>query len=154
MEDVFDIQREYDPGVQKNKNKLPKALLEKIILYASNENDVVCDLFLGNFTTAIVGKSLRRQVCGFEKNPLAFEIGLNNLNETVEGFRLDELGKVENIVPVNQGKKLTSEDISDIILSYDVLKKSGISHGKSISLLCEEFGRGKFSIINILKKRK
>ena len=52
MEDVWLIKKEYKPGQTKNKNQLPEALLEKIILYSSKPGDVVCDLFLGGFSTA------------------------------------------------------------------------------------------------------
>jgi len=72
-EDVWIINREYQPGKVKNKNQLPTALLKKMILYSSNKGDLVCDFFLGSFSTAKVAISLERRACGFELNTKAFE---------------------------------------------------------------------------------
>jgi site-specific DNA-methyltransferase (adenine-specific) len=58
LEDVFIINKEYSPNKIKNQNKLPNALIEKLILYSSNIGDTVCDFFMGNFTTAMVAKKL------------------------------------------------------------------------------------------------
>jgi site-specific DNA-methyltransferase (adenine-specific) len=153
LEDVFDIKREYAPGEQKNKNKLPTSLVEKLVLYCSNADSVVGDFFLGNFTTAIVAKSLHRKPIGFEKNPAAFAAGVSRLNEVIEGSRLSQLGEVRNVVPANQGQKITEHEFSAICSRYSSLRDSGNKHGKIVTVLCEEFGRGKFSIINVLKKQ-
>jgi len=51
-EDVWIINREYKPAKKKNKNELPTELLIKMISYSSNINDIVCDFFLGSFSTA------------------------------------------------------------------------------------------------------
>jgi len=89
MEDVWNINKEYHRGVQKNSNKLPESLVAKMIQYSSNEGDVVCDFFLGNFTTAIVAKKLKRIPCGFEINKASFDLGMQTLENTNEG---DEVG--------------------------------------------------------------
>jgi len=73
LEDVWTINRENRPGELKNVNKLPEALIEKMILYSSNAGDVVCDFFLGNFTSAVVAKRLERIPAGFELNSIAFD---------------------------------------------------------------------------------
>jgi site-specific DNA-methyltransferase (adenine-specific) len=57
-EDVWIINREYKPGQIKNKNELPKSLLTKMILYSNNPDDMVCDFFLGSFSTAKVAIGL------------------------------------------------------------------------------------------------
>ncbi len=72
-EDVWIINREYKPGQRKNKNELPVELLKKIMLYSSNEGDLICDLFLGSFSTAKAAIGLGRYACGFEVNAQAFE---------------------------------------------------------------------------------
>ncbi len=79
MEDVWTINKEYRPGVKKNCNKLPDELVKKMIQYSSNEGSVVIDFFLGNFTSAIVAKKLGRIPCGFELNPEAYKLGMENL---------------------------------------------------------------------------
>ena len=63
----------------KNINKLPEELVKKMIQYSSNEGDLVCDFFLGNFTTAVVSKKLNRVPMGFELNKHAFHIGMRKL---------------------------------------------------------------------------
>ncbi len=73
LEDVWHIKREYRRGTMKNANKLPEALVKKMIAYSSNPGDVVGDFFLGNFTTARVAKRMGRAIVGFEINPVAFE---------------------------------------------------------------------------------
>ena len=78
-EDVWIINREYKPGQIKNKNELPKSLLTKMILYSSNKNDMVCDFFLGGFSTAKVAISLGRNACGFEINKNAFDYQIENM---------------------------------------------------------------------------
>lgn len=70
-EDVWRINKEYQKGKTKNKNKLPEALVEKMILYSSNEGDIVCDFFMGNFTTQEVCKKRNRHCIGFELNTRA-----------------------------------------------------------------------------------
>lgn len=81
LEDVWLINKEYRPGIKKNVNKLPDELVKKMIQYSSNEGDLVCDFFLGNFTTAIMAKKLGRIPCGFELNPQSYELGINNLSK-------------------------------------------------------------------------
>ena len=54
------------------KNKLPEELVKKMVQYSSNEGDVVCDFFMGNFTTKKVCRELNRHCIGFEININAF----------------------------------------------------------------------------------
>jgi site-specific DNA-methyltransferase (adenine-specific) len=82
MSSVWEINKEYHAGQKKCRNKLPSDIIRKIISYSSNEDDVVCDFFLGNFTTAIMAKKLGRIPCGFEINANSFEDHINNLNRT------------------------------------------------------------------------
>ena len=77
--DVMQIPREYKPGIIKNKNQLPEALVEKFIAYSSNEGDLVLDPFLGGFTTAIVAKKMNRNIIGFELNKNAYDYFVNTI---------------------------------------------------------------------------
>ncbi len=90
-EDVWIINREYQRNVVKNKNQLPTKLLQKMIEYASNQGDMVCDFFLGSFSTAKVAKALGRNACGFEINKHAFDYQINMIDKVVKGsmFRKD-----------------------------------------------------------------
>lgn len=71
-QDVFFMSRKYRPGKKKNKNQLPPDLVRKLIGYSSNDGDIVCDFFLGGFTTAIVAQEMGRVPWGFEMNEHAF----------------------------------------------------------------------------------
>jgi len=57
--------------------------VNKMIQYSSNKGNIVCDFFLGNFTTAIASKKLGRLAVGFELNEKSFEIGLDKLKKTI-----------------------------------------------------------------------
>jgi len=101
-EDVWLINREYKPGQIKNKNELPKKLLYKMILYSSNPDDLVCDFFLGGFSTAACAIELRRRACGFEINKTAFDYGSALLSKLIYGFVLDSRA-ISNKRPSLQG---------------------------------------------------
>lgn len=73
--DVWIIQREYRPGQKKNKNQLPSKLLARMIQLGSRPGDLVCDFFLGSFSTACVAHRLGRRSVGFELNPEAYAFG-------------------------------------------------------------------------------
>ncbi|UQA54590.1 DNA-methyltransferase [Polyangium aurulentum] len=49
----------------------PEALLERVILSASNEGDVVLDPFCGSGTTLSVARRLGRRFVGIDKSPIA-----------------------------------------------------------------------------------
>lgn len=151
MEDVWNIKKEYKPNATKNVNKLPDELIRKIIQYSSNENDVVCDFFMGNFTIAYVSLELGRRVIGFELNANAFEHHMAKIKSVEFGGKLGELKKVEIIKPKNQGKPLSDEEKDEIRKEFAGLHRKGRTKKKIIEILGEKYGRGKFSIINILK---
>ena len=66
MEDVWIIKREYWHGDKKTLTKLPAELVEKILAYASEENDLVLDPFLGSGQVAMISKLRNRKFLGFE----------------------------------------------------------------------------------------
>ena len=83
-EDVWEIKREYLPGEKKNSTKLPDKLVEKLLLYSSQENDIVLDPFMGNGTTAVACIKHKRNYLGFEINPNAKEIIDDNISKAQE----------------------------------------------------------------------
>jgi site-specific DNA-methyltransferase (adenine-specific) len=152
LEDVFFVNREYAFGEKKNQNKLPEEVIRKLILYSSNENDLVCDFFMGNFTTAFVAKKLGRKVTGYEINKNSYELNMPKL-ETVEyGCDLKKLKKVENLKPLNQGKKISKEEIDSIKKDYLSMLEEGYKKGNIHLELQKKYGRGRFSIKNIIDK--
>lgn len=90
MEDVWDIKREFHRGKKKNPNKLPDELVKKMIQYATEEGDTVCDFFMGNFTTAYVAHGLNRKVIGFELNSEAFNYHVPILKRLKAGYMLKQ----------------------------------------------------------------
>ncbi len=151
-EDVWIINREYKPGKVKNKNELPQQLLTKIIQYSSHESDIVCDLFLGGFSTAKVALGLNRQVWGFELSKTAYDHGMNELANIQPGYLLHHLREPPTKGFINQGLPWSAQDLDDLTKKYDELYRSWKNKRKSINILSEEMGRGYFSILNALKK--
>ena len=147
LEDVWIISKEYRTGQVKNINKLPDALVKKMILYATKEDDVVADFFMGNFTTAYVAKKCGRRIIGCDINPAVCEYHIPKVNEAL----IEKIEKEkESKKPKNAGKKITDEERKKILDRYSELSK--IKNKKeSVEILQGEFLRGKFSILNILK---
>ena len=153
-EDVWVINREYKPNQIKNKNELPKALLTKMILYSSNENDMVCDFFLGSFSTAKVAIGLGRNACGFEINKNAFDYQISEIEKIKSGELLNELRQVPENKLINQGKPLNDEELQKILTEFSSLSKRGLTKKDVINSLSTKYGRGYFSVTNILKNHK
>lgn len=51
---------------QKHSTQKPLSLVKRCILASSNENDLICDYFLGSGTTAVACNQLNRKFIGFE----------------------------------------------------------------------------------------
>ena len=153
-EDVWIINREYKPGAIKNKNELPKGLLKKIIQYSSNEGDLVCDLFLGSFSTAKVAISLNRYAIGFEKNKIIYDHQINIVNNLKPGCLLKDLRKPKDSGLENTGKPWSDLEIDKVCKKYRKLYKEIGNKRKSIDNLSKEFGRGYFSLLNVINKNE
>ena len=97
MEDVWIINREYHRGQKKNANKLPDELVKKMIQYATEEGDTVCDFFMGNFTSAYVAHGLNRKVIGFEFNKEAFDYHFPRLKSLKAGYLLKQEDGVDEV---------------------------------------------------------
>lgn len=69
MEDVWTIKREYWTGDAKTPTKLPAEVLEKIIAYTSDPDDLVFDPFMGSGQVAVISKRMGRAYLGFEIVP-------------------------------------------------------------------------------------
>lgn len=147
-EDVWIINREYKPGKRKNKNELPYELLKKMIRYSSNENDLVCDLFLGGFSTAIVSLGLNRNVVGFEKSKEIYEHGIRKIKTITPGFLRETIKKPKGSFPKNQGKPWTKEEKERLYKEYKIYYNKYGTKKEAINQLCKDFGRGRFAIKN------
>ena len=149
-EDVWIINREYKPGKVKNKNELPTKLLTKMIQYSSNEDDLVCDFFLGSFSTAKVAKGLNRKATGFELSKTAFEHQQVEIDALERGHLMDQIRKPPQNIYTNQGKPVSSEERSTIIDEFSALRDKGLTKKAAIENVSVKFGRGYWSILKIV----
>ncbi len=90
-EDVWIIKREYWTGDQKTPTKLPAELIKKILMYSSEEGDIVLDPFLGSGQVAIVSKMMKRQYIGFEIVKEYYEFAQKRLDENL--YRIKEINE-------------------------------------------------------------
>ena len=153
-EDVWIINREYKPGQIKNKNELPTALLTKMILYSSNTKDMICDFFLGSFSTAKVAVGLGRRACGFEINKNAFDYQIKEIEKVNTGELLTELRKVPENKLFNKGKPLQTTEKNQIISEFYKLQQKGIPKKYACEKISEKYGRGYWSIQSIVENGK
>jgi site-specific DNA-methyltransferase (adenine-specific) len=152
-EDVWVINREYKPGQVKNKNELPTALLTRMIQYSSNRGDMICDFFMGGFSTARVAIGLDRKFVGFEVSEPIFDAGVRDLQTVTPGSLLSSLRTPVIGAPKNQRKRWTCEERRLLDRRYQELQDGGTTRKRSIEILQEEFGRGRWAIERALKKR-
>ncbi len=150
LEDVWVINKEFQQGKVKNANKLPNELVIKMIQYSSNEGDTVCDFFMGNFTTAYCAHGLNRKVIGFESNKNSYDHHMKQLGYLTAGYMLPTLRKPDTTKPKNQGKPLTPEDVASIKEYYNE-RIEATTQRALIKEMQDVFGRGYFSILNIIK---
>ena len=60
----------------------PETLLEKLILFGTQENDIVLDPFMGSGTTGVVAKRLNRSFIGTEIDEKYFIISAERIAQT------------------------------------------------------------------------
>ena len=153
LEDVWIINREYKPGQTKNKNELPRALLGKILQYSSDPGDVVCDFFLGSFSTAKVAKGMNRVAIGFERNARAFAHQSREVAAVRPGELLAELPTGRDDRPARRSERWSEADLDQLARRFRQLTREGRTKAVAMEVLQGEFERGRFSILNALKRR-
>lgn len=100
-EDVWIIKREYWTGDQKTPTKLPTELIKKILMYSSEEGDIVLDPFLGSGQVAIVSKMMKRQYIGFEIVKEYCEFAQKRLDKNIYRFKVvNERSKNQTLLPL------------------------------------------------------
>jgi site-specific DNA-methyltransferase (adenine-specific) len=151
-EDVWIINREYKPGQIKNKNELPTKLLIKMIQYSSNEDDLVCDFFLGGFSTVKVALGLNRRAIGFEISKPIFDAKIKDLETLKPGYLLPNLREAVISTLENPGKSWTKEDLQRLNEEYTQLITKGVTKKEIIAKIGKDLGRGRWSIEKALKK--
>ncbi len=143
-EDVWVINREYKPGRRKNKNELPKTLLQKIVAYSSKEGDLVCDFFLGGGSTAAVAIGMNRRFIGFEISERTFRNRVPELRKISPGSMLQP-PPVPHVVR-NRGKSWSAAEVERLQVRYHDLLASGATQTTIVATLSAEFERGAWAI--------
>lgn len=143
-EDVWSIKREYKPGKRKNKNELPKALLQKLLAYSSKEGDLVCDFFLGGGSTAAVAIGMNRRFVGFEISERTFRSRVPDLRKIIPGSLL-ETPPAPHVVR-NRGKPWSPGEVEHLQGRFRELHASGATQGSIIATLSAELERGAWAI--------
>ena len=151
-EDVWIINREYKPGQIKNKNQLPNQLLIKLIQYSSNEGDLVCDFFLGSFSTAKVAKGLNRRSTGFEISKNAFDYQIQEFENLKAGYLLEQLRTPPENTYINSGKPISEEVYNQILRLHVNQILGGMTKKQSILRISEKFGRSYKSTLRIVEE--
>ena len=151
LQDVIKINKEYKPGQEKNSNALPLKLVEKLIKHTTKIDDVVLDIFSGEFTTQFAALKLKRIAWGCEINQNSckqFFPELKNFqspyltNEEINGY-----ARSENLK--NQGKPLNKTEkikIKKYFQSLSGTKKTRLEQTAKF------FRRGIWSIARIITK--
>lgn len=143
-EDVWIINREYKPGREKNKNELPVALLQKLIAYSSNEDDLVCDFFMGGGSTGAVAIGMNRRFTGFEISKKAYQACVKRIELMQEGSLLQPAPRPH--VVRNRGKAWSAAELQRLHKRYRDLHAKGMPKGAIIAALSREFKRGAWAI--------
>ena len=81
MKDVWEtsLVKPSEKKYGKHPTQKPKALLEKIILASTSENDVILDPFSGSGTTGVVANILNRKYIGIEKEKEFIDLSIRRL---------------------------------------------------------------------------
>ena len=84
-DDVLPNDLHNEGGVDFRKGKKPEKLIQRILMLASNENDVILDSFLGSGTTASVAHKLNRKWIGIELGEHCDSHCFPRLKKVIEG---------------------------------------------------------------------
>jgi modification methylase len=69
-------------GLKLHPTQKPEALLHRVLLASTNQDDVILDPFAGTGTTAVVAKRLRRHFIGIERHPAYAEAAIGRVRRT------------------------------------------------------------------------
>lgn len=95
----------------------PEELLNKIILAATDENDVVADFFMGGGTTLAAAQKLGRRFIGSDISRVAVSVTLDRLVKDAEGMTGEKASSRKGTETV-QGKLSADRKVPDISVYY------------------------------------
>jgi len=106
MKNLWEINAERHKTIHPTEK--PETLMQRIILIASNEGDIVLDPFTGSGTTGVVAKKLNRKFIGIEISKEYFDIAMHRIN--IQGKDEYNLNNYLNGINNNAQQLLLMED--------------------------------------------
>ncbi len=90
-----------NPERENHPTQKPEALIKRIVLASTNENELVLDPFAGSGTTLRVCQQLNRSAIGFEKNPEYVELIKTRLSKPFFSFDSEDprMSRIPNDLP-------------------------------------------------------
>lgn len=116
-DDVSHLQQR-DPQRTGFETQKPIRLLERIVQCASQEGDLVCDLFGGSGTTAVAAAGLGRRFLCVDQNPLAVAVTAKRLLQSPAGRETGFAFEVE--APCGEDDCRVEAEVYPAISSYTV----------------------------------
>ncbi len=83
-DDISHLQQK-DPQRTGYETQKPLKLLDRIVKCATQEGDLVCDLFVGSGTTAVAAAQLGRRFLGVDQSPLSISVTAKRLIQQPDG---------------------------------------------------------------------
>lgn len=122
-------------GVAFPRSKKPEKLIERILLMATNEGDLVLDSFLGSGTTAAVAHKMRRKYIGIELGDHCYSLCKKRLDRVIDGN--DSNGVTKQYNWQGGGGYHFYELAPSLLVKNDKLPIYQINPSYTFEMLCE-----------------
>lgn len=122
-------------GVAFPRSKKPEKLIERILLMATNEGDLVLDSFLGSGTTAAVAHKMSRKYIGIELGDHCYSLCKKRLDRVIDGK--DSNGVTKQYNWQGGGGYHFYELAPSLLVKNDKLPIYQINPSYTFEMLCE-----------------
>lgn len=122
-------------GVAFPRSKKPEKLIERILLMATNEGDLVLDSFLGSGTTAAVAHKMGRKYIGIELGDHCYSLCKKRLDRVIDGK--DSNGVTKQYNWQGGGGYHFYELAPSLLVKNDKLPVYQINPSYTFEMLCE-----------------
>jgi len=95
---------------------------------------------------------LSGKIAGFEKSEIAYKHNIVKMDKIKPGELLGSLRKPKGLGPKKSGRRWLKNDIHKVEEQFDNYLRNGLTKSAAIEMLTKKFQRGKFGILNVLKK--
>jgi site-specific DNA-methyltransferase (adenine-specific) len=107
---------------------------------------------MGGCSTATVAIGMNRRFVGFEASESTFRSRVPKVGAVRPGELLEFIETPEAHVLENRGKSWESDERDRALSRFRALRSSGTSKKDAVAILGDEFQRGPWSILKMLKK--